>query len=70
MKKLVANRDQAIELVGVETYNRYLMFFASAYRYFDDGVGTSVRWVMEKRDHQLLELAGKMPEFVTEQVIG
>ncbi len=46
--KLVANREQAIELVGVETYNRYLLFFPSAYRYFDDGVGMLVRWVMEK----------------------
>lgn len=45
---LVANRERAIELVGVETYNRYLLFFPSAYRYFDDGVGMLVRWVMEK----------------------
>lgn len=41
--KLVANRDEAIELVGVETYNRYVLFFPSAYRYFDDGVGKLVR---------------------------
>lgn len=47
--RLVANRDRAIELVGVQTYNRYVCFFPSAYRYFDDGVGMLVRWVMEKR---------------------
>ncbi len=46
--KLVNNRERAIELVGVETYNRYLVFFPSAYRYFNDGVGMLVRWVMEK----------------------
>ena len=46
--KLVANRDEAIKLVGVETYNRYVLFFPSAYRYFDDGVGKLVRWLMEK----------------------
>ncbi len=47
-ENLVAHRDRAIELVGVETYNRYLVFFPSAYRYFDDGVGMLVRWVLEK----------------------
>ncbi|MEZ6089401.1 MAG: class I SAM-dependent methyltransferase [Pirellulaceae bacterium] len=45
---LVANRDEAIRLVGVETYNRYVLFFPSAYRYFQDGVGMLIRWVMEK----------------------
>lgn len=46
--RLVSHRDEAIELVGVETYNRYLVFFPSAWRYFNDGVGMLVRWVMEK----------------------
>ncbi len=46
---LVANRERALELVGVQTYNRYVTFFPSSYRYFDDGYGMLVRWVMHKK---------------------
>ncbi|MCA9232218.1 MAG: class I SAM-dependent methyltransferase [Planctomycetales bacterium] len=46
---LVANRERALELVDVHTYNRYLTFFPVSWRYFDDGMGMLVRWVMEKR---------------------
>lgn len=45
---LVANRDEAIALVGVRTYNRFLTFFAVSWRYFDDGLGMLVRWRLEK----------------------
>jgi cyclopropane-fatty-acyl-phospholipid synthase len=47
--RLVANRDEAIKLVGVETYNRYIVFFPASWRYFDDGIGTVFRFVLEKR---------------------
>jgi cyclopropane-fatty-acyl-phospholipid synthase len=48
-ERLVANRDRAIELVGIPTYNRYVCFFPSAWRYFNDVTGQLFRWVMEKK---------------------
>ena len=45
---LVFNRERAIELVGVHTYNRYLVFFPTSYRYFDRMIGFVVRLVLEK----------------------
>ncbi len=47
-ENLAANCDQAIELVGVRTYNKYIVFFPASWRYFDDGEGMLVRWVLEK----------------------
>ena len=46
--RLVENRDRALELVDVKTYNRQLTFFPVSWRYFDDGLGMLVRWVLEK----------------------
>jgi cyclopropane-fatty-acyl-phospholipid synthase len=45
---LVANRERAIDLVGVPTFNRYLLFFPSSWYYFDRGYGFVVRWVLER----------------------
>ncbi len=45
---LAANRDQAIELVGVQTYNKYIVFFPASWRYFDEGEAILVRFVLEK----------------------
>jgi len=45
---LVANRERALELVDVQTYNRYLVFFPAAWRYFDDVTGALFRFVLEK----------------------
>ena len=45
---LVASKEQAIKLVGVEIYNRYLVFFAASYRYFDLGRATLNRYVLER----------------------
>lgn len=45
---LVANRDEAIRLVGVRTYNRYLVFFPASYSYFDRGGAVLLRCVLEK----------------------
>ncbi|TWU23715.1 SAM-dependent methyltransferase [Bythopirellula polymerisocia] len=45
---LVANRERALQLVDVQTYNRYVTFFPSSYRYFNDGNGMLIRWVMHK----------------------
>ena len=46
--RLVENRERALELVDVRTYNRQLTFFPASWRYFHDGLGMLVRWVMEK----------------------
>lgn len=46
--RLVDNRERALELVGVRTYNRQLTFFPASWRYFHEGRGVLVRWVMEK----------------------
>ena len=46
--RLVANRERAIELAGVRAYNRYLCFFPCAWRFFDDGIGMTIRISMEK----------------------
>lgn len=45
---LVANRERALELVGVRTYNKYLVFFPFAWRFFDDGDAILARYVLEK----------------------
>lgn len=45
---LVANRDKAIELVGVETYNKYLIFFPISWRMFNEGQTKVYRLVLEK----------------------
>ncbi|HEX4128665.1 MAG TPA: class I SAM-dependent methyltransferase [Pirellulales bacterium] len=46
--RLAANRQRAIELVGVATYNRWLVFFPAAWKYFDDVTGQLFRFVLEK----------------------
>jgi cyclopropane-fatty-acyl-phospholipid synthase len=45
---LVANRQRAIELVGVQTYNKYLLFFPGSARLFAEGKAMLVRYVLEK----------------------
>ena len=47
-ERLVANRDRAIALVGLETYNKYLLFFPCSWKYFDDVGGIVLRIVLQK----------------------
>jgi cyclopropane-fatty-acyl-phospholipid synthase len=47
-ERLTAQREQALKLVDVQTYNRFLVFFASAWRYFDEATGTVFRFVLQK----------------------
>jgi cyclopropane-fatty-acyl-phospholipid synthase len=47
-ERLVENRDRAIELVGVSTYNKYLLFFPCSWKFFDDVQGIVFRIVVEK----------------------
>ncbi len=48
-ENLVANQAKAIGIVGVETYNRYLVFFPIAWRVFDEGQTKLYRFVLEKQ---------------------
>lgn len=49
-ERMTANRERALELVGVRTYNRYLTFFAVTWRWLNLGLGITVRMAMEKRE--------------------
>jgi cyclopropane-fatty-acyl-phospholipid synthase len=46
--RLVENRSRALQLVGVETYNGYLVFFSTSWAFFDQGQATVHRLVLEK----------------------
>jgi len=46
--RLAANRDRALELVGVRTYNRYLVFFAACWRYFQEVIAMLLRITLIK----------------------
>ncbi|MCH7751188.1 MAG: class I SAM-dependent methyltransferase [Planctomycetes bacterium] len=45
---LAREKDRALELVDVPTFNRYLTFFPASWRYFDDGFGMVTRWTLTK----------------------
>jgi cyclopropane-fatty-acyl-phospholipid synthase len=45
---LVSNTDEAIELVGLRTYNKYLVFFAASHNYFQRQGAALIRYVLEK----------------------
>ena len=46
--RLVENRDEALALAGLETYNRYLVFFPVSWTFFDQKQATLRRFVLEK----------------------
>lgn len=46
--RLVANRDEAHALVGIQVVNKYLVFFAAAWTLFDLGHATLHRLVLER----------------------
>ncbi|QDS99978.1 class I SAM-dependent methyltransferase [Adhaeretor mobilis] len=48
--RLVENREAALKIVDVKTYNRYVTFFAASWRYFEDASGILTRWVLEKQE--------------------
>jgi cyclopropane-fatty-acyl-phospholipid synthase len=45
---LVAHREEALELVGTQVYNRYVVFFAASWKYFDERTGALFRFVLRK----------------------
>lgn len=56
---LAASREEAIRLVGVREYNRYLMLFALAWKFIDEGYAQVHRLVLEK---PVDPHSGKSPE--------
>lgn len=46
--RLEENREEALRLVDVPTFNRYMTFFPASWRYFDDKIGILTRWVLRK----------------------
>lgn len=46
--RLVAKKHEALRLVDLRTYNRYVTFFPASWRYFNDNLGMVTRWVLEK----------------------
>ena len=49
--RLVENKEEALKIVDVQTFNRYLVFFPASFRYFQEGRGMLIRWVMEKPEN-------------------
>lgn len=47
--RLVANKEAAIQLVGVRDYNKYQCYFAEAWRLFDDRDLILMRFVLERQ---------------------
>jgi cyclopropane fatty-acyl-phospholipid synthase-like methyltransferase len=45
---LVEHKEKAIKLVGVSTYNKYLVFFPMSWKVFDEGQAIVHRLVLEK----------------------
>lgn len=45
---LVANKDRAIEIVGLKNYNKYLVFFAASHNYFERGQAILLRIGLRK----------------------
>lgn len=45
---LERNRKRALELVDVQTFNRYMVFFPASWRYFEDMTGFVIRLRLEK----------------------
>jgi cyclopropane-fatty-acyl-phospholipid synthase len=48
--RLIANQETAIQLVGVQNYNKYQCYLAEAWRLFDNRDLTLMRFVLEKQD--------------------
>lgn len=47
-ENLVTNKEKAVSLVGVATYNKYLIFFPMAWRFFDDEEARVHRLALKK----------------------
>ncbi|MDJ0799678.1 MAG: class I SAM-dependent methyltransferase [Calothrix sp. MO_167.B12] len=48
--RLVEHQDEAIQLIGIRNYNRYLCYLADAWRLFDDRDLVLTRFVLQRQD--------------------
>lgn len=48
--RLVKNQEAAIQLVGIQIYNKYLCYLAEAWRLFDDRDLMLMRFVLQRQD--------------------
>lgn len=48
--RLTKHQEEAVQLVGVHNYNRYLCYLADAWRLFDDRDLVLTRFVLQRRD--------------------
>jgi cyclopropane-fatty-acyl-phospholipid synthase len=55
--RLVANKEAAIQLVGIQNYNRYQCYFAEAWRLFEDRDLVLTRFVLSRSPSQLPALS-------------
>ncbi len=46
--RLVAHRQQALDLVGTRVYNRYVVFFPASWKYFNERTGVLFRFALSK----------------------
>lgn len=46
--RLVAHRQQALDLVGTRVYNRYVVFFPASWKYFNERTGVLFRFGLNK----------------------
>ncbi len=49
-ENLVARREDALRIVSVQTYNRYVVFFPASHKYFNDRTGMVFRFVLKKEE--------------------
>ena len=68
--RLVENRDEAIRLVGVQIYNRYLCYLAEAWRLFDDRDLLLMRFVLTRQDAPTTWQSPLYRAEIAEQPIG
>lgn len=52
--RLVENKREAMRLVGIKTYNKYLCYLAEAWRLFDDRDLLLMRFVLQPKDTPVL----------------
>lgn len=63
--RLVANKEAALQRVGVQTYNQYLCYLAEAWRLFDDRDLMLMRFVLQRQD---VPIAWKSSLYTTEEL--
>jgi len=55
--RLVANKDEAIRLVGAQTYNKYLCYLAVAWRLFENRDLMLTRFLLQRKDVPIMRMS-------------